>query len=82
MIQKMKQLNDRWPKMLDIFYEVWICGIILKTIKRLIVENLWLSMGTLWIVLSRGTNLYNAPVLETMLLEGKAEASSNILSYE
>ena len=23
-IQKMKQLNDRWPKMLDIFYEVWI----------------------------------------------------------
>ena len=23
-IQNMKQLNDRWPKMLDIFYEVWI----------------------------------------------------------
>ena len=56
------------------------CEIPLKTIKRLILEILWLIMGTLWIVLSR--SLYNGPILETMLLQGKAEASSNILSYE
>ena len=58
------------------------CEIPLETIKRLILEILWLIMGTLWIVLSRSINLYNVPILETMLLQGKAEASSNILSYE
>lgn len=58
------------------------CEIPLQTIKQLILEILWLIMGTLWIVLSRSINLYNEPILETMLLQGKAEASSNILSYE
>ena len=58
------------------------CEIPLKTIKRLILEILWLILGTLGIVLSRSISLYNGPILETMLLQGKAEASSNILSYE
>ena len=58
------------------------CEINLKTIKRLILGMLWLIMGTLWIVLSRSIDLYNGPILETMLLQGKAEASTNILSYE